>query len=270
MSSPTVCCIMLTNGRYEMAARAVRSFQSQTYENKRLVIFGSGYGCWHYPDFHPQGHAPMNEDDAIDWGSVGNSYTIGKLRNMAIKMDITGGGGPTPDKPAEIFAHFDDDDWSHPNRLTEQVALLQASGADAVGYNEALFWDSTKTDHVQAIAGALDLEGCEERGEAWLYTSPKLDVALGATLLYWRRTWEQKRFADVRHGEDTLFQTGMKVAAVSAVPGIQSHVRCEADGEPRFIAHIHGDNTSSVITPSVRDWKRAPEWDAEARRVMTL
>ncbi len=258
MSGPTVVCVMLTRDRPEMARRAVACFRSQSYDpvRRQLIVLDTGDTSWfdnrsdsenevHIFHTHPRAGTPCNE-------------TIGALRNKANSMAGYG----------EIIAHWDSDDYSSPQRLTEQVVLLEASGADAVGYNEALFWDSTKTDHVQAIAGALDLEGCEERGEAWLYTSPKLDVALGATLLYWRRTWERKRFADVRFGEDTLFQTGMQVKAVSGL-GTMDLQRADC-GEPRFIAHIHGGNTSSVITPTVRDWKRMPGRDEECRRLMAL
>ena len=61
--------------------------------------------------------------------------TIGtKLRNFA-------GEANGPAWMPEILIHWDDDDYSHPNRIAEQVALLQSSGADAtVGFREMLFW----------------------------------------------------------------------------------------------------------------------------------
>ena len=43
---------------------------------------------------------------------------------------------------ADILVHLDDDDYSHPNRIAEQVVLLQSSGADCVGYREMLFWQN--------------------------------------------------------------------------------------------------------------------------------
>ena len=38
-SNPSVCAIMLANGRPEMVARAVKSFRAQTFRNKRLLVY---------------------------------------------------------------------------------------------------------------------------------------------------------------------------------------------------------------------------------------
>ena len=43
----------------------------------------------------------------------------------------------------DILIHWDDDDYSHPNRIAEQVALLKSSGADVVGFSEMLSWRET-------------------------------------------------------------------------------------------------------------------------------
>ena len=47
VSRPTVCCVMLVNGREAMVKRAIASFRAQTYERKRLLIVYSGdvYPC---------------------------------------------------------------------------------------------------------------------------------------------------------------------------------------------------------------------------------
>ncbi len=257
MSGPTVLCVMLANGRQEMVNRAVECYRRQNYEDKGLLILDTGTTLISVDGLRSQ------EDIYVDHSRPNNTETIGALRNRANLW--------AKSLDCDVIAHFDSDDYSSSQRLKEQVALLQASGADAVGYNEALFWDTTPYRANAWATSLSDGDGvpCSApRNEAWLYTSPKLDVALGATLLYWRRTWEQKRFADLRFGEDCIWQTGMRVKAVSGL-GTMDMQRADC-GEPRFIAHIHGSNTSSVITPTVRDWKRMPGRDEECRRLMQL
>lgn len=233
MSLPSVTAVMLVNGRPAMVARAVQSFMAQTYLNKYLLIWDTGE-----PKYAP----PFVYDPhGIEIWHRKAGPNIGALRNAAIA-----------EARGDVVVTMDSDDASHAYRIQEQVSLLMASGTDAVGFNQILFWDSV-------------------RSEAWLYTSPKLDVVPGGTLAFWRRTWEQKRFQNVKFGEDTIFQTGMRVAAVSGVPGLAVNMmNIDVANEPRFIAHIHGANTSSIITPTVRDWRRVPECDEICRERMKL
>lgn len=244
MSNPTVCCVCLTRDRPEMTARAVRCFREQAYDPvmRRLLIVDGGNPSWYDPASDAENEVQVYCDSTGLFPGNYKGGTIGSLRNYANSMAGT-----------DIIAHWDSDDLSSPQRLTEQVVLLESSGADAVGFNQALFWDTT------TLYGP----------QAWLYTSPKADVALGGTLCYWRRTWEAKRFQDVKHGEDTLWQTGMRVAAVSGIAWDHPVEGLNVPA-PRFIAHIHGSNTSSVITPTVRDWRRVPAWDDHCRKVMQL
>jgi glycosyltransferase involved in cell wall biosynthesis len=163
--------------------------------------------------------------------------TIGALRNEANAL-----------ARADILVHFDSDDWSHPNRIAEQVALLQSSGADVVGYREMLFWR-------------------DDGGEAWLYSNKNPGYALGTSLCYWRRTWERKPFPATSYGEDLQFCTGLKVCGVPAF-GCSG----EAYHDPRMIARIHHGNTSTAYKPEnmarASEWKRVPEWDQYCRSVM--
>jgi hypothetical protein len=178
------------------------------------------------------------------WETKGS---IGWLRNEA----------NTSFPSVDIIAHFDDDDWSHPNRLTEQVALLQASGADAVGYNEMLFWRNQLWD-----GGP---------GDAWLYSNPRPNYALGTSLCYWRKAWERSPFTDGPKPEGTseyhhwFKQGGVTVASKSSFGG--------SEGEPRMVARIHGKNFGAYdiekqIAGGSREWKRVPSWDARVRSIL--
>lgn len=236
MPEPTVCAIMLTANRPEMARRAIECFRAQTYQAKWLFILDSVD-----PSMKAVFGIGLIDHVWINRELYGGCETIGQLRNTAIRE-------ASECFSADILIHFDDDDWSHPNRIAEQVALLQSSGADVVGYNEMLFWREPVT------CGDTD-------GEAWLYTQPRRDYALGTSLCYWRSVWERKPFEATSVGEDVRFCTGLKVVGVSSIIGL-----------PRMIARIHAGNTSSAYRPeamrAASEWQRVPAWDEYCGLVM--
>jgi len=221
MSAPAVACVMLTNGRPEMVARAERCFESQTYQKLYMIRY----------DNHGQ-------------------KSIGALRNEA-----NAGGAIKPD----IICHWDSDDWSHPNRIAEQVALLQSSGAECVGYHEMLFWES-------AWVGRNFNDGL-----AWLYRASIPNYAIGTSMCYWRETWERHPFPDRSEGCDDLywFNKGVKIASVEALT-LQPDGTGIFRDEPLMIASIHGGNTCSKIAAGAREWTRVPEWDGHCREAMRL
>ncbi len=230
---------MLVSGRPKMTARAVQSFIAQTYENKYLLLWDTGDP--HYaPPFVYDPHFVE-----IWHRSAGPS--IGQLRNEAIA-----------ETRCDMVAHFDsddlwdDDDWSHPNRLAEQVALLQDSGRECVGYREVLFWNTRKSD-----------------GEAWIYRNPfDPSYCVGASLMYYRSVWERRPFEHVSKGEDTRWLMGVKSLGVS---GLHGPLAQNADA-PRLICQIHAGSTSQGTPPKEKkaEWERAPQWDAYCRERMVL
>jgi hypothetical protein len=230
-TEPLVCCVMLTRDRPEMAARAVRSFWAQTYERKRLLIFDSGVEPLKIVQVDGIFHA-----DEPGRGSA----SIGALRNHANAYTNPHALN------CDVILHWDDDDWSHPARITEQVELLQTSDADAVGYWDMLFWRTRDET-------------------AWRYTNRRCSYIVGTSLCYWRRTWERKPFKDIPHNhvggrEDSLFVQGLNVATASCM---------EAD--PRMIASIHGGNLTPYQPEAAPfNYRRVPEWDAYCRERMTL
>ena len=217
INNPTVCAVMLTRDRPEMAARAIRAFRAQTYQNKSLLLVNSGKRL-PFPEF------PVHVNTM--------PASIGVLRNRANEFA----------KSAAVIIHWDDDDWSYPNRITEQVALLRLSGKECVGYREVLFW---------------------KEGEAFLYTNHNPRYCLGTSLCYWRSVWEKRPFPDLpKHkggtAEDTEWLHGVDSLAAS--------YDCYA---PPMIATIHGANSSDYsFIHSSPSWRRAPEWDETVRSRM--
>lgn len=243
-----------------MTAHAIRCFEAQTYEAKRLIIYDTSKG----PIVRFRGHY----QHCVIGGS---SLTVGELRNEANRHSGT---------DEEIIVTWDSDENSHPNRIAEQVALLQSSGADCVGYNEMLFWREAgpKPDVFGIQRGRM-----EEftTGEAWLYRNPDPHYALGTSLCYWRKTWERKPFEATSQGEDERFIRGLKVESRSSIirglmpveygPTTGEYMPLPVNAGPRMIARIHSGNTSTAYRPEamLREsqkrngmWKRVPAWDS--------
>ncbi len=249
MSEPLVAAIMLTKDRPAMAARAVRAFREQTYQNKFLKVLDTGDEKLGYIGDEIEAYSHEWTDLSLQ------AWSIGRLRNEAIVR------GP---EHADIIIHWDSDDVSHPNRISEQVAHLQLSGADVVGYNELLFWRSPACDD----------------GEAWILRNSK--AKWGTSFCYWRKTWERKPFPDLPKtrggvGEDSQWATGLNIAASPAFgyPDAEHETLIpKRQNEPRLIASIHGGNTSTYrIEEQARrgaDWKRVPEWDSYCRSKMQI
>jgi hypothetical protein len=271
MPEPLVVAIMLTKDRPQMAARAVRCFREQTYQNRLLVILDTSD--------RERAHMMFCRSDGSEietiFTGVLEGKSIGHLRNQC--ASLIGTHFPKCD----IFIHWDDDDVSHPNRIAEQVAHLQASGADVVGYSELLFWNSTKCQiEVDPSRKGPDGTGVlgtvKSVGEAWLYRSMTANSAPGTSLCYWCKTWDRKPFPDLpknnqSSGEDVEWLKGLNVATISGIPPAAG---CEQ--QPRLIASIHGGNTMSydieaqIARGAERSWRRAPEWDEFCRGRMAL
>ena len=294
MTEPTVCAIMLTADRPEYARRAVECFRRQTYPLKRLIIwettvdpncgFGRNHGyVWDGTDgmgcaWISVYHRCLTRSESIIGSSGRVIYRakdvpgapIGTLRNLANERSNT-----------DILIHWDDDDYSHPNRIAEQVALLQSSGADVVGYREILFWREPFGRCICRGDGLMGMR-CDAHGEAWLYSNPDPRYCLGTSLCYWRKTWERKPFEATSQGEDIRFCTGMKCVAITSMPVATFDIGKNGDPtndpkvQPRMIARIHSGNTSTAYKPELMaaierqggEWKRVPEWDSYCRATM--
>ena len=267
---------MLTRDRPAMAKRAVESFRAQTYGNKSLLIWDTGPDHevrWLAREFRVAKESIHHVEDVPD-------FSIGELRNRANDWPHA--------READIIVHWDDDDWSHPNRIAEQVALLQSSGADAVGYREMLFWrDIQLSEHDVYGDGGDPSRPCDVIEEAWLYSHSRPDYALGTSLCYWRKTWERKPFPDLPKGpgatgEDHEWQQQLRVVSKSAcknnnlVAGFRTITAVSEDFAPRMIASIHGGNSSkaydieALLAKGNKQWRRTPEWDYFCRMEMRL
>ena len=144
--------------------------------------------------------------------------TTGAKRNVACRH-ATG----------ELIVHWDDDDWSAPERIEIQVRTIIESGADLCGQSELLFYEPTTN-----------------RGWRYRYPERSRPWVAGGTMCYPREVWAHHPFPDVRQGEDTQFiwsRRGMRVEALTR--------------EDLYVATIHRGNTSAKCT-SGRRWTSVP------------
>lgn len=227
--TPQVTCICLTADRQQYTDRAVKCFLWQTYPAKRLLILDNGDTPYAWPA-KARGVSVVRT----------NLYpkTIGALRNVANALA----------KDADIIAHWDSDDYSHPLRLAWQVQKLKQEGngrtLDAVGYRSLLFW--RKQDQT-----------------SWLFTHDNPGYGVGASLAYWRKTWEPHPFKELNVGEDLdWLREQVGYSHTAGDPGFFHQ-------EPAMVAEIHESNTTKQTIPG-DSWTRTPEWDERLKELMKL
>ncbi len=114
-SDPLVSCLMVTADRHDYARRAIACFRAQTHANRELVVLDNGTA----PMEHLLAGVPV---DRVVYRHVSKreGTFIGGLRNESLGMA----------RGDVIAPQWDDDDWSHPDRLARQIATLR-SGHDA-------------------------------------------------------------------------------------------------------------------------------------------
>ena len=101
---PLVSCIMPTGDRRGFARLALRHFLDQDYPNKELIVVDDG------SDPIVDLVAGLPE---VRYLRLANRLSLGAKRNLACR-----------EARGEIIAHWDDDDWQAPHRLSYQVAPL--------------------------------------------------------------------------------------------------------------------------------------------------
>ncbi|HEV8548936.1 MAG TPA: glycosyltransferase family 2 protein, partial [Polyangiaceae bacterium] len=209
MTAPLVSCIMPTADRRHFVAHGIRNFLAQDHPERELVIVDDGVDA--IEDLVPH-------DARIRYVRLARRLSIGEKRNTACAM-----------ARGAFIAHFDDDDWSSPHRLSYQLADLESAGADLAG-----------------LARMHYLEPAS--GRAWQYRYPagaRRWVA-GNTLIYRRERWQARPFEAVDVGEDARFVWAGRSTAI--------HAHASSDF---FVAMIHGANAGPKRVRE-RFWRAEP------------
>lgn len=182
-------CLLLTRNRRHWLRWSLRCTQYQTYPEKEILVVSSGESV---SDLLPAGVRHLH---------LPGHPTTGAMRNAGCEAAA-----------GELIAHFDDDDFSAPGRLADQVARLIESGKAVTGYRTMRFTD----------------------GDSWWQYTGVPDYALGTSLVFRRDWWAQHRFPDLRVGEDTAFV--YRARALRAITSV--------DAGDLMWATIHPQNTS--------------------------
>jgi glycosyltransferase involved in cell wall biosynthesis len=162
--------------------------------------------------------ASIPRDPLIRYVSVERCKALGHKRNIACQH-----------ARGEYIAHWDDDDWSAPDRLWIQVEELKRSGRAVAGFRQLYFWSET-------------------RNEAHLYEgSPR--YAPGSTLVYRRDWWAVHPFPAINVGEDNIF----------VADAARKQQLMVMDGAGLMVATTHQQNTSP--RSETRSWKPVSKSD---------
>ncbi len=188
-SGPLVTCLLLTRSRRPWLPYALRCAQRQTYSPKEILVISDGEPI---ADLLPPGVRHLH---------LPGHPTIGRKRNVGCEA-----------ARGDLVAHFDDDDYSAPGRLVDQVQRLQAAGVSVTGYRTMRFTDGRSW---------------------WLYHGPT-DYAIGTSLLYRRDWWRENRFPEEQIGEDNHLVSRARAQRQIVV----------ADAGSLMFATIHNGNTS--------------------------
>lgn len=196
-------CLCLTRNRPQWLPQAIEAFRLQTYVNRELLVLSDGSDV----------RSLIPDDPQIRHVHLDGAPEIGEKRNFGSSLSF-----------GEIIAHWDDDDYSAPGRLEDQVQRLLESGKPVTGYHSMRFTDGSSW---------------------WLYRNHHADYSLGTALCY-RKAWREKHpFPPKQVAEDVDFVSVARAqgAIVSVEAGEMMH------------ATIHAGNTSPRSLDA-RNWTR--------------
>jgi glycosyltransferase involved in cell wall biosynthesis len=192
-----ISCLCLTRNRREWLPQAIRCFEAQTHPDRELLIVADGVSV---ADLIPA-------DPRVRLIEAPEGSRIGAKRNLGCELAA-----------GALVAHWDDDDFSAPERLADQAARLETTGAAVTGFHSMRFTDGSRW---------------------WLYQGER-NYALGTSLFYRREWWKQHPFPVLQVGEDNQFV--MEAAAAGQLAATVA-------GELMH-ATIHAGNTSPRIIGS--------------------
>ena len=204
---PLISCIMPTHNRRTFIGLALACFDAQTYPRKELVVVDDGTD--------PVGDLLEGRPD-VRYARLSSRMSLGAKRNLACEI-----------AQGDLIAHWDDDDWYNPRRLSEQIAPLLAQQCEVTGLVTthvlempfARFWTLSGDLHRRMFMGDV-VGGTLMFSKSLLRQGiryPEMNLAEDAALI---RQFTQRRkrvqripdpglFIYVRHGHNTwLFDPG--------------------------------------------------------------
>jgi len=207
-----ISCLMVTFDRLALAKLAIRSYAEQRYPQRELVIVTDGEESYRSALTCYVEELGIAGVRVIYPGS--GEFTLGMLRNISIEA-----------AQGEIICQWDDDDYSHPERLAVQACHMLAQRAGA----------SFFTDHLQYIEpeGLLSWLDWSIDGQ----NQGLMQLAPGTLMMHRDTRFRYTESGpDARRGEDWLFMEAVYGdMPVTALGGV-GHL---------YLYRYHGRNTFS-------------------------
>lgn len=123
-SNPLVSCLLVTRNRPLLALRAIRSFLDQTYQNRELIIVDESGEDW---------STMLPPSPLIRWHHFPSGRgPLGKMRNLSLAL-----------ASGDVVMQWDDDDWSHPDRISKQLNSLNGRSLGFLS-KLTLFWPARR------------------------------------------------------------------------------------------------------------------------------
>jgi glycosyltransferase involved in cell wall biosynthesis len=205
-----VSAIMPTADRHQLIPSAIKCYLSQTYQNRELVILDDGKAAL------GDAHRWVKLYPEIRYFRVDCKFiSLGEKRNELCRL-----------AQGEIIIHWDDDDWSAPERMQDQVDRLLASGKAVTGYHRILYWNSRLRGN--------DCNLDERNGAAYQYRHQgRGPYAVGTSQCYLREWALKHPFPEKSYGEDTAFShRARELDQLTSV-----------DAGKMMVVRVHGANT---------------------------
>lgn len=200
---------MPTRNRRNFIGQSISYFLRQDYPLKELTILDDGEDA--VGDLVP-------DDERIRYVRLNRGLSLGAKRNLGCELSR-----------GDFIAHWDDDDWNSPQRLSVQLSGIRAANARACGVSDLLHY-------------------CPTTGQAWMYRPlpQQRSWIAGCTLLYQKSLWQQHPFPEVNVGEDSVFISRCTPGQILPI-----------SDSTLYVSIIHSGNTSAKNVNDPR-WQRRP------------
>lgn len=197
---PSVSCILPTGYGHELVKIAIASYMTQAYVGRlELVIVDN------------------NDTALLDAEEIENlpedivyvrsgRMSVGALRNIG-----------TTHASGEICITWDEDDWSHPERVMSQVDRFIDTGKAVTGFHNLLYYD-------MATGGTYKYLNSPTGHKVPPY-------CIGTSQAYLKSWWEQHPFVDVGIEDAPFNEAALAKDQLDSV-----------DGEQLLVARVHSKN----------------------------
>jgi glycosyltransferase involved in cell wall biosynthesis len=128
---PRISCLMVTYDRLTLAKCAIRSFAAQSYPEKELIIVSDGEERFRRALERYVAALALNGVRFVYPGPERRS--LGHLRNLSVEAAA-----------GDLICQWDDDDYSHPDRLMRQAEELIRNDAGACLFTDHLHFIEEK------------------------------------------------------------------------------------------------------------------------------